>query len=65
MVRNRLNLKTGDKIDFRIRDGEVILVPVSRSVSDVFGILTRKGGREISIEEMNEALRKNIREKSK
>jgi antitoxin PrlF len=62
-IRNKLNLKTGDTIDFRIQDGEVKLVPVSKPVSDVFGILSKKNSAVYSVEDMNELLKKRIRGK--
>jgi antitoxin PrlF len=64
-VRNKLNLKTGDKIDFKIANGEVTLIPVSKSVSDVFGILSRDNKEKISVEQMNDFLKKRIRDRNK
>ena len=59
-VRTRLHLKTGDRIDFQVRNGEVRLVPVIKSVSDVFGILSKENAQIISIEQINEQLKKSI-----
>jgi len=64
-VRNKLNLKTGDKVDFKISGKDVILVPVSKSVEEVFGILSGKSNRKISIDEMNQLLKKRAAEKNK
>lgn len=64
-VREKLNLKTGDKIDFKISDNEVILIPVSKSVLDVFGILSGKNDKIISVEGMNDLLKKRIKERIK
>ncbi len=60
-VRNKLNLKTGDKIDFKIKDGEVILVPVSRSVSEVFGILSKENQKVFTVEQINDSIKKRIK----
>lgn len=57
-VRKMLNLKTGDQVDFKISNGIVILTPVSKSVSEVFGILSRENGKPISVEQMNNDLKK-------
>ena len=64
-VRKRLNLKTGDKVDFILENGELKLVPVSKSVSDVFGILERKNTMPLSTEEIDEKLKKAIAENNK
>ncbi len=65
VVRNKLNLKTGDKVDFKIKDGEVTLVPVSKSVSDVFGILSRENQEPVSVEKMNDAVKEKIKARNK
>ena len=64
-VRSRLNLKTGDKIDFEIQNGTIRLIPVSKSVSDVFGMLSGKSGKTHSIDEINERLKKRMGDKNK
>jgi len=64
-VRNKLNLKTGDKVDFKVTDGEVILTPVSKSVSEVFGILSGKTNKKMSINQMIDLLKERIRDRNK
>jgi AbrB family looped-hinge helix DNA binding protein len=64
-VRNKLNLKTGDRIDFKIENGAVKLVPLSKSVSDVFGILSKKLSTPVSVEQMNVKLKKTFKDKYK
>lgn len=64
-VRSRLNLKTGDKIDFRIKDGEVTLVPVSKQVSEVFGILSKENQKTYTVEQINDSLKKRIKDRNK
>ncbi len=65
VVRNKLNLKTGDRLDFKIRDNEVILIPVSKTVDDVFGILSRDDRKVYSVEQMNDLLKKRVKERNK
>jgi len=64
-VRNKLNLKTGDKVDFKVSGKELILVPVSKSVEEVFGILSCKSKKKISVDDMRDLLKKNLAEKNK
>ncbi len=59
-VRNKLNLKTGDKVDFKVSGKELILVPVSKSVEEVFGILSCKSKKKISVDDMRDLLKKNF-----
>lgn len=63
-VRDSMNLKTGDVMDFTIRDGSVILVPVTKSVAEVFGMLSKSNGTHYSVEQMNEKLKKSIHKRN-
>ncbi len=63
-VRNKLNLKPGDKVDFKVSGKEVILVPVSKSVEEVFGILAGKSTQKISVDDMRDLLKKRLAEKN-
>jgi len=63
-VRNRLNLKTGDRLDFRIEEGQLRLIPVNVSVDRVFGALSRKKAWSVTVERMNAGIKKAIREKN-
>ena len=48
-VRERLHLRTGDKLDFRVEeDGTIRVFPIARKVSEVFGLLAEKTGRAYS-----------------
>ena len=61
-VRQHLKLQTGDQIDFLIRaDGTVVLRPTTLHVRELKGILHRKNMKAVSIEAMNEAIRKRFR----
>ncbi len=56
-IRERLNLKPGDRIEFVVEDGDrVVLRPRNRSLDDLVGMLKPRDGRRVSIEEMNEAI---------
>ncbi len=59
-IRKSLNLKTGDKIDFEINEGNLRIIPASKSVSDVFGFLSRKGSKAYTVDEINASLKKRI-----
>ncbi len=63
-LRKRLNLKTGDKVDFRIENVELRLLPVVKTVSEVFGILESKNGKILSVDQINMRLKKSIGDKS-
>ncbi|HOO71599.1 MAG TPA: AbrB/MazE/SpoVT family DNA-binding domain-containing protein [Spirochaetota bacterium] len=64
-VRNKLNLKTGDKIIFTVRNGEVTLKPASKTVKEVFGLLSGKQDKSYTLEQINEKLTKAISDKNK
>jgi len=53
-IRNRLGLKSGDKVAFTIlSDGTVVVRPKTRRLADLVGSLTRLGQPSVSIEEMD------------
>jgi AbrB family looped-hinge helix DNA binding protein len=61
-VRDHLKLQSGDQIDFLIRaDGSVVLRPATIHVRELKGILHRKNMKPVSIDAMNEAIRKRFR----
>jgi antitoxin PrlF len=62
-VRKHLKLKPGDKIDFQIEEnGTARIFPFSRKVSDVYGLLARKDGELLSVEEIDDRLKEKFRE---
>ena len=65
VVRDKLHLKTGDRLNFKIEKDAVRLLPLSKTVSEVFGILSRKSIRPVSVEQMNERLKNAFRGKGK
>ena len=57
-VRERLHLRTGDKLDFRVEeDGTIRVCPIARKVSEIFGLLAEKAGGAYSTEESRKKLR--------
>ena len=64
-IRDSLKLSTGDKIEITIiKKREAILRPVSKKVDDTFCKLKIPGKKPVSIEAMNQVIRKRIKEKS-
>ncbi|MBI4276916.1 MAG: AbrB/MazE/SpoVT family DNA-binding domain-containing protein [Armatimonadetes bacterium] len=62
-VRAHLRLKAGDRVDFLIEnDGRVLLQPVTIDVSELSGILYRKGMRAATVDEMHEAIGRHVAE---
>jgi AbrB family looped-hinge helix DNA binding protein len=62
-VRDSLHLHAGDRVAFVIHDNaEAVLKPVTKSVDDVFGRLHSPAQRRKSVEEMNAAVAKRMRE---
>jgi AbrB family looped-hinge helix DNA binding protein len=56
-VREHLNLRPGDKLDFVIESaGRVVIRPAKLDVRELKGLLKRRDGRTLSIEEMNAAI---------
>lgn len=60
-VRKKLHLKSGDTIEFTEKNGEIILKSIKKTVSDVFGVLSRKNQKPLSVEEMNNKIRQRFK----
>lgn len=56
-VRNRLNLKAGDKLDVVVEDQRIILVPATLHVDDLCNVLPRFK-KLVSLDEMERVIRK-------
>lgn len=62
-IRKRLKLKPGDSLDFQVEEnGTARIYPFSRKVSEVFGILSRKGRQGLSTEEIDDKLKEMFQE---
>ncbi|HDD53100.1 MAG TPA: AbrB/MazE/SpoVT family DNA-binding domain-containing protein [Thermosulfidibacter takaii] len=63
-IREALKLRPGDKIEIVItKEGEAIIRPISKKVDDVFGRLHQLSRKALTVEEMNEAIRKRLEDK--
>lgn len=61
-VREKLMLGTGDKIEFVFtNDREALMRPVSKTVDDLFGKLSKSGRKAVSLKEMNEAVTRKLK----
>lgn len=56
VVRNRLHLKAGDKVEFVFHENSVEMIPVSGSIRDLKGMLA-KPDRPVSLDEMDRVIR--------
>lgn len=60
-IRDHLKLHSGDQIEFLIQqDGGVTVRPASIPVSELKGILHRKGRKPVSVERMNQIIGKRF-----
>jgi len=58
-VRTALGLDAGDRIEFvEVEKGQFAIVPATRSVQELKGLLRNKQRKPVTIEEMNAAIRK-------
>ena len=58
-VRAAMGVDAGDRLEFvEVGKGEFNIVPATRSVRELNGMLYRKGRKPVSIEEMNAAIAK-------
>jgi antitoxin PrlF len=62
-MRRKLHLEAGEKIDFRVDEetGVATVVPINKRVEDVFGLMSRKKGKRVSVEEMDKAVKDKFR----
>jgi antitoxin PrlF len=62
-VRDALKLKTGDRVEIQVCDGEARLTPVCREAGEVYGILSRPGRKAVTVEEMDRRLAQSLKRK--
>ena len=62
-LRDLLSIGIGDKLEFIINDqGELVIKPITKKAIDVFGQLSKyKKDKPVSIEEMNDAIAKQVK----
>lgn len=56
-IRDRLNLKEGDRLEFVLENDRIVLIPVTFRARDLISVLP-KPARAASIDEMDAAIRK-------
>ncbi len=56
MVRSKLHLKTGDKLEFILHQNSVEIIPIGGSVKDLKGMVA-KPDRVVSLDEMDRVIR--------
>ena len=62
-IREALCLYPGDKIEITVtKEREAIIRPISKKVDDIFCKLHKLGGKAISVEEMDSAIKKRIKD---
>ena len=65
-IQKFLNLNNGDKIEIiATKNGTAIIQPISKKVDDVFCKLHKSGRKTVSIESMNIAIQKRMKDKFK
>lgn len=63
-VRDRLGLESGDQVNFIVlENGRVLMQPASVRVTELKGILYKKGRRAVTVEKMNAAVAKRMSRK--
>jgi antitoxin PrlF len=62
-VRLDLGVGSGDRLEFvKKKDGEYSILPATRSVRELKGMLRVAGRKPVSVEEMNEAIARRATE---
>lgn len=62
-VRERLHWKSGDRLDFTVDpSGRVVVELAAGDVRELRGILHRRGRAPVSVDEMNEEIRRHVAE---
>jgi antitoxin PrlF len=57
-VRERLNLRTGDRVEFTVEGDRVLLRPARGRVVDLEGALHRPGAAAVPLDEMDRVIRR-------
>lgn len=64
LVRDHLKLDTGVRVSFVIQDdGVVVIKPVTRHISELAGLLSRPRQRALSVQAMDDAIVRRVRQK--
>jgi antitoxin PrlF len=63
-IRESLRLHTGDKIEILVKEsGEAVIRPICQKVDDIFCILKNINQKALSIDEMDQAIKKRLKGK--
>jgi antitoxin PrlF len=57
-IREKLRLSSGNKLEFLLRDDQIVMLPINKSIRDLKGVLP-KPDITLTCEEMNEII-KNV-----
>lgn len=61
-IRERLKLRLGDKLRFRIADnGQVVMEAAKYHVGELYGLLRRKSAKPVPVETMDESIRQRFK----
>jgi antitoxin PrlF len=55
-IRSKLNLISGNKLEFVLKDDQIVMLPINRSISELKGMLS-KPNKPLSCEEMNDIIK--------
>ena len=59
-IRDRLKLKPGDKVYWIYQDGQAVLRPKNRSISELAGALYDPARKPLSTRELNDAIGQSV-----
>ena len=60
-IRLRLGLMPGDRIEFVVDDeGRIVLVAATKDIMALRGLLARRGQPRLTVEQMNESIRRRF-----
>lgn len=61
-IRERLKLKLGDKVRFRVTDsGQVAVEAAKYHIGELYGLLRRRGQKPVAVAAMDEAIRQRFK----
>lgn len=55
-IRDRLGLKSGDRLMFSIENGQIVIRPKTGSIRDAIGMFHDPNRKPVTVEEMNKAV---------
>jgi len=61
-VREALGLRSGDRVEIVVEGGKAILKPLKKSPEEVYGKLSSFAKKAVSVEEMDQGIRKKLKQ---